>query len=86
MSRGRLRVDDAGRERSGENTDANRGNQSHARQHPIIRPHETAFTPPLSPSPTLKAGLEKVGATMIDEWVKKTGADGKTIVDGFKKM
>ena len=40
----------------------------------------------LAPSPALKAGLEKVGATMIDEWVKKTGADGKTIVDGFKKM
>jgi TRAP-type C4-dicarboxylate transport system substrate-binding protein len=38
------------------------------------------------PSPALKAGLEKIGATMIDEWVKKTGADGKTIVDGFRKM
>lgn len=40
----------------------------------------------LPPSPALKSGLEKVGATMIDEWVKKTGADGKTIVDGYKKM
>ncbi len=38
------------------------------------------------PSPALKAGLEKIGATMIDEWVKKTGADGKTIVDNFRKM
>src|SRR3546814_15455 len=38
------------------------------------------------PSPELKAGLQKVGATMIDEWVKKTGADGQAIVDAYKKM
>ncbi len=38
------------------------------------------------PSAELKAGLEKVGATMIEEWVKKTGADGKAIVDSYKKM
>lgn len=38
------------------------------------------------PSPALKAGLEKIGATMIEEWVKKTGADGKAIVDAYKKM
>lgn len=38
------------------------------------------------PSAELKAGLEKVGATMIEEWVKKTGADGKAIVDNYKKM
>jgi TRAP-type C4-dicarboxylate transport system substrate-binding protein len=38
------------------------------------------------PSPELKAGLQKIGATMIDEWVKKTGADGKAIVDAYKKM
>lgn len=40
----------------------------------------------LPPSAALKSGLEKVGATMIDEWVKKTGADGKAIVDAYKKM
>jgi TRAP-type C4-dicarboxylate transport system substrate-binding protein len=40
----------------------------------------------LPPPAGLKSGLEKVGATMIDEWVKKTGADGKTIVDAYKKM
>jgi TRAP-type transport system periplasmic protein len=40
----------------------------------------------LPPSPTLKAGLDKVGATMIEEWVKKTGADGAAVVDGYKKM
>jgi len=38
------------------------------------------------PSPALKTGLEKIGATMIDEWVKKTGADGAAIVDAYKKM
>ena len=38
------------------------------------------------PSPALKAGLEKIGATMIEEWVKKTGADGASIVDAYKKM
>ncbi|MFN4309729.1 MAG: TRAP transporter substrate-binding protein [Ferrovibrio sp.] len=38
------------------------------------------------PSAELKAGLEKVGATMIEEWIKKTGADGKTIVDNYRKM
>lgn len=40
----------------------------------------------LPPSATLKSGLEKVGATMVDEWVKKAGADGKAVVDGYKKM
>lgn len=38
------------------------------------------------PSAALKAGLEKVGATMIDEWVKKAGADGKAVVDAYRKM
>lgn len=39
-----------------------------------------------APSAELKAGLQKVGATMIDEWTKKAGADGKAIVDAYKKM
>lgn len=38
------------------------------------------------PSPALKSGLEKIGATMIEEWVKKTGADGASIVDAYRKM
>lgn len=38
------------------------------------------------PSAELKAGLEKVGATMIEEWTKKAGADGKAIVDAYRKM
>jgi TRAP-type C4-dicarboxylate transport system substrate-binding protein len=40
----------------------------------------------LPPSPALKAGFEKVGATMTEEWIKKAGPDGKAIVDAFKKM
>jgi TRAP-type C4-dicarboxylate transport system substrate-binding protein len=40
----------------------------------------------LAPSAELKAGLEKVGATMIEEWTKKAGADGKAIIDAFRKM
>ncbi|WP_298720206.1 TRAP transporter substrate-binding protein [uncultured Ferrovibrio sp.] len=39
----------------------------------------------LAPSPELKAGLEKVGATMIEEWTKKAGPDGKAIIDAFRK-
>lgn len=38
------------------------------------------------PSAALKAGLEKVGATMVEEWTKKAGADGKAIVDAYRKM
>ncbi len=38
------------------------------------------------PSAALKAGLQKIGTTMTDEWVKKAGADGKAIVDAYKKM
>lgn len=38
------------------------------------------------PSPALKEGLQKIGATMIEEWVKKAGADGAAIVAAYKKM
>lgn len=38
------------------------------------------------PSDALKAGFQKVGATMTEEWIKKAGADGQAIVDAFKKM
>ncbi len=40
----------------------------------------------LPPSPALKAGFEKVGATMVEEWIKKAGPDGKAIVDNYRKM
>jgi TRAP-type C4-dicarboxylate transport system substrate-binding protein len=37
------------------------------------------------PSAQLKADFQKVGATMTDEWMKTAGADGKAIVDAYKK-
>lgn len=40
----------------------------------------------LPPSPALKTGLEKLGVTLTEEWVKKAGADGQAIVDAYKKM
>jgi TRAP-type C4-dicarboxylate transport system substrate-binding protein len=40
----------------------------------------------LPPSPQLKADMAKVGDTMLKEWLDKAGAEGKTVVDSFKKM
>lgn len=37
------------------------------------------------PSAQLKADFKKVGETMTAEWLKTAGADGKAIVDAFKK-
>jgi TRAP-type C4-dicarboxylate transport system substrate-binding protein len=37
------------------------------------------------PSPALKADLVKIGQTMTDEWLATAGADGKAIIDAFKK-
>jgi len=39
----------------------------------------------LPPSPQLKADLQKVGETMLKEWLDKAGADGKALVDAFRK-
>jgi TRAP-type C4-dicarboxylate transport system substrate-binding protein len=39
----------------------------------------------LPPSPQLKADLAKVGETMLKEWVERAGADGKTLLDAFRK-
>ncbi len=39
----------------------------------------------LPPSAALKADMAKVGDTMLKEWSEKAGADGKAIVDAFKK-
>ncbi len=40
----------------------------------------------LPPSPQLKADMAKVGDTMLKEWLDKSGAEGKAVVDSFKKM
>ena len=38
-----------------------------------------------APSPQLKADFQKIGQTMTQEWLKSAGADGKAIVDAFRK-
>jgi TRAP-type C4-dicarboxylate transport system substrate-binding protein len=37
------------------------------------------------PSPALKAGLEKIGATITAEWEKSAGADGKAMLAAYRK-
>jgi TRAP-type C4-dicarboxylate transport system substrate-binding protein len=39
----------------------------------------------LPPSPTLKAGLAKVGATITAEWEKAAGADGAAMLAAYRK-
>jgi hypothetical protein len=38
------------------------------------------------PSADLTAGFKKVGDQMLGDWLKKSGADGKAVVDAYKKM
>ena len=38
-----------------------------------------------TPSPELRAQLEKIGATLIDEWVKKAGEVGQTVIRKFRE-
>ncbi|HXD45950.1 MAG TPA: TRAP transporter substrate-binding protein [Pseudolabrys sp.] len=37
------------------------------------------------PSAKLKEGLAKVGDTLTADWLKKAGADGKAVIDAYKK-
>ncbi|NYH99942.1 TRAP transporter substrate-binding protein [Cupriavidus plantarum] len=37
------------------------------------------------PSAQLKRDMQKVGQTMVDEWAKSAGDDGKAILDAYKK-
>ncbi len=39
----------------------------------------------LPPSPQLKADLQKVGETMLKEWLDKAGPEGKQLVDAYRK-
>ena len=39
-----------------------------------------------APSPTLKAGFQKIGEQLTADWLKKVGADGQAIVEAYKKM
>lgn len=38
-----------------------------------------------APSPQFKAELTKLGETMLNEWLQKSGADGQTIINAYKK-
>jgi TRAP-type C4-dicarboxylate transport system substrate-binding protein len=38
------------------------------------------------PSAALKSGLQKIGEQLTADWLKKAGADGRAIVDAYKKM
>jgi hypothetical protein len=40
----------------------------------------------LPPSPALASGFRKIGETLTEDWLKKVGADGKAVVDSYKKM
>ena len=37
------------------------------------------------PSDSVKAALQKIGDTMTDEWLASAGADGKAIIDAYRK-
>lgn len=37
------------------------------------------------PSPAFKAELQKVGETLLQDWLKKAGPEGKAVVDTFRK-
>src|SRR5262245_9246803 len=37
------------------------------------------------PSPTLVAGLKKIGDQLIADWLAKAGPDGKAVIDGYRK-
>jgi TRAP-type C4-dicarboxylate transport system substrate-binding protein len=38
------------------------------------------------PSDGLKADLTKIGATMTDAWLERAGADGRAIVEAYRKL
>ena len=40
----------------------------------------------LPPSPQLKSDMQKVGDTMLKEWLEKAGPEGQAVVDAYRKM
>jgi TRAP-type C4-dicarboxylate transport system substrate-binding protein len=38
-----------------------------------------------APSDQLTAGLKKMGAQLTEDWLKKAGADGKAVLDAYRK-
>jgi TRAP-type transport system periplasmic protein len=39
-----------------------------------------------APSEAVRQGLNTIGETMIEDWLKAAGAEGKAIIDAYKKM
>ena len=39
----------------------------------------------LPPSAALKADMKKVGEVMEKEWLEKSGAEGKSMIDAYRK-
>jgi TRAP-type C4-dicarboxylate transport system substrate-binding protein len=40
----------------------------------------------LAPSRDLKRGLQQIGERLTGEWLTKSGADGRTVVDAYRKL
>jgi len=40
----------------------------------------------LPPSPQMAGEFKKVGEALVDDWLKKAGADGKAILDAYNRM
>jgi TRAP-type C4-dicarboxylate transport system substrate-binding protein len=38
----------------------------------------------IKPSPELMQGLDKVGSTMLEEWVKRAGPEGQQVIDSYR--
>ncbi|GAC1606758.1 MAG: TRAP transporter substrate-binding protein [Ramlibacter sp.] len=39
----------------------------------------------IAPSPQLKSDMQKVGDSMLKEWLEKAGPEGRTLVDAYRK-
>jgi TRAP-type C4-dicarboxylate transport system substrate-binding protein len=37
------------------------------------------------PTPAFKSELQKLGETLLQDWLKRAGSEGKTVVDAFRK-
>jgi len=40
----------------------------------------------ITPTPELQSGMTKVGERMIDDWLERSGGDGKAMVEAYRKM
>jgi TRAP-type C4-dicarboxylate transport system substrate-binding protein len=48
----------------------------------ILKANGVTISPP---SASVQAALKKIGETMTEEWLASAGADGKTIIDAYRK-